>query len=114
MTGPEAAPPVHRLGEVFNEAGVPEITYVAPAEARQIKASLATPGKHVTLVGPSGSGKSTVAHRILEQLEFGKDRVHVFNGRSYSAFTSIFEVFEPNSGLHRKSVKSRSGYACTT
>lgn len=99
MTGPEAAPPVHRLGEVFNEAGVPEITYVAPAEARQIKASLATPGKHVTLVGPSGSGKSTVAHRILEQLEFGKDRVHVFNGRSYSAFTSIFEVFGAEFGV---------------
>lgn len=83
----------YRLGEVFNEAGLPAVTYVTPAEARQVKASLATPGKHVTLVGPSGSGKSTVAHTTLNELGIIKGKVHALNGRRYSASSSIFEVF---------------------
>ena len=57
------ARPHYELGEVFNEAGLPEVTYVPPAETKQLRGSLATSGKHVTLVGPSGSGKSTVATR---------------------------------------------------
>lgn len=81
-----------KLHEVFNEAGLPEVTYVAPAEAQQLKGSLATPGKHVTLVGPSGSGKSTVANRVLESLDLNADRVHGFSGRSYSQATSILEI----------------------
>jgi len=81
-----------KLHEVFNEAGLPEITYVAPAEAQQLKGSLATPGKHVTLVGPSGSGKSTVANRVLESLNLDANKVHGFSGRSYSQATSILEI----------------------
>lgn len=82
----------YKLGEVFNEAGLPAVTYVPPAEAKQLKGSLATPGKHVTLVGPSGSGKSTVASKTLEALELGPDRVHPLSGRTYSQFGSILEV----------------------
>lgn len=82
----------YELGEVFNEAGLPDVTYVAPAEARQLKGSLVTPGKHVTLVGPSGSGKSTVAVRALSEIGFDKSQVHIFSGRSYASFGSFLEV----------------------
>lgn len=82
----------HQLDEVFNEAGLPEITYVAPSEARQLRASLRTRGKHVTLVGPSGSGKSTVATRILASIGFDDSKTHSFSGRTYAGATTILEV----------------------
>lgn len=90
---------VHQLGQVFNEAMLPAITYVPPAEARRLRGSLATPGKHVTLVGPSGSGKSTVAHRTLDELGLGRDRVYSLNGRSHAQAASILEVFGAEFGL---------------
>jgi superfamily II DNA or RNA helicase len=80
------------LGEVFNEAGLPAVTYVAPAEAKQLKGSLVTKGKHVTLVGPSGSGKSTVAVRALSEIGYDGKDVHVFSGRTYASYGSILEV----------------------
>lgn len=89
----------YKLGEVFNEAGLPAITYVPPSEARRLKGSLATPGKHVTLVGPSGSGKSTVANRTLDELALGNDRIHAFSGRSHVHATSILEVFGQEFGV---------------
>ncbi len=82
----------YKLGDVFNEAGLPAVTYVQPAEAQQLKGSLATTGKHVTLVGPSGSGKSTVASRVLDSLGLGPEQVHTFSGRSHVQATSILEV----------------------
>ncbi|TFB75446.1 TIR domain-containing protein [Cryobacterium glaciale] len=85
-------PALYRLDEVFNEAGLPAVTYVPPKEAKQLKGSLLTRGKHVTLVGPSGSGKSTVATRLLNELGFDKTRVHMFSGRTYSQYSSIFDV----------------------
>ena len=86
------------LGEVFNEAGLPEVTYVAPAEARQLKGSLVTPGKHVTLVGPSGSGKSTVAVKALSEIGFSEGDVHSFSGRSYASYSSFLEVLASEFG----------------
>lgn len=83
----------YALGDVFNEAGLPDVTYVPPKEARQLKGSLATPGKHVTLVGPSGSGKSTVASRVLRELHLDTSDVYSLNGRKYATANSIFEVF---------------------
>src|SRR5947207_2592203 len=83
---------MYRLGDVFNEAGLPDVTYVAPSEAQQLKGSLATQGKHVTLVGPSGSGKSTVALRVLRDLGLAKTKVHMFNGRTYSTSQSIMDI----------------------
>ncbi len=82
----------YKLSDVFNEAGLPAITYVQPAEAQQLKGSLATTGKHVTLVGPSGSGKSTVASRVLDSLGLGPEKVHAFSGRSHVQASSILEV----------------------
>jgi len=82
----------HRLGDVFNEAGVPAVTYVAPSEARQLRGSLATKGKHVTLVGPSGSGKSTIANRALHDLGLTAEKIHIFSGRTYAQYTSILDV----------------------
>lgn len=83
----------YKLGDVFNEAGLPAVTYVQPSEARQLKGSLATQGKHVTLVGPSGSGKSTVANRTLEALGLGIEDVFILSGRDHARDTSILEVF---------------------
>lgn len=82
----------HKLDEVFNEAGLPALTYVPPAEAQQLKGSLFTRGKHVTLVGPSGSGKSTVANSTLKSLDLDENKVHAFSGRNYAESTSILEV----------------------
>lgn len=87
------------LGSVFNEAGLPEVTYVPPAEARQLKGSLATKGKHVTLIGPSGSGKSTLAQNVLDELGFSSSDVHVFSGRSYSTATTFNEVLGAEFGV---------------
>ncbi|WP_153395335.1 TIR domain-containing protein [Ornithinicoccus halotolerans] len=83
----------YELGEVFNEAGLPEVTYVAPSIGQQLKGSLATKGKHVTLVGPSGSGKSTVATRTLASLGFADDDILRLNGRNYAQASTITEIF---------------------
>lgn len=83
----------YELGEVFNEAGLPEVTYVAPSIGQQLKGSLVTKGKHVTLVGPSGSGKSTVATRTLASLGFADDDILRLNGRNYAQASTITEIF---------------------
>src|SRR4051794_23407748 len=83
---------VYELHEVFNEANVPTVTYVPPAEAKQLRASLRTRGKHVTLIGASGSGKSTVAEKILAELDLPDGAVHKFSGRSYPLETSFLSI----------------------
>jgi hypothetical protein len=85
-------PPSYELAQVFNEAQVPTVTYVTPREARQLKASLKTPGKHVTLIGASGSGKSTVAEKTLNELGLVGMKVHKFSGRSYSTENSLLSI----------------------
>jgi energy-coupling factor transporter ATP-binding protein EcfA2 len=82
----------YQLDEVFNEAQIPTLTYVPPAEAKQLRASLKTKGKHVTLVGASGSGKSTVAEKILAEVFPDPNRVHKFSGRTYTTETSIVSI----------------------
>lgn len=82
----------YQLDEVFNEALVPQVTYVPPAEAKQLKASLRTRGKHVTLVGASGSGKSTVAEKIVSDAFANSSEIHKFSGRSYPGETSILSI----------------------
>ncbi len=85
-------PLLYELAQVFNEAQVPTVTYVTPREARQLKASLRTPGKHVTLIGASGSGKSTVAEKTLAELGLVGTKVHKFSGRSYPAEVSLLSI----------------------
>jgi hypothetical protein len=83
---------IRELDSVFNEATVPTVTYVTPAEARQVRASLRTKGKHVTLVGASGSGKSTVAEKILAEQYPDPTSIHKFSGRSYTTETSFMTI----------------------
>ena len=83
---------IYPLDEVFNEAQIPTLTYIPPAEARQLRASLKTKGKHVTLVGASGSGKSTVAEKILAEIFPNEGDVHKFSGRTYTTDSSILSI----------------------
>lgn len=92
---------VYKLGNVFSESVLPHVTYVAPAQARQLKGSLATPGKHVTLVGPSGSGKSTVAKWALESAGLDPERIHSFNARTHAKARSIFAALGAELGVGR-------------
>lgn len=87
------------LGDVFNEAQVPSVTYVPPNEAPYIEASLRTPGKHVTLVGASGSGKSTVAQKLIEKIGLDKSDVHSFSGREYAHASSFLDVLAEEFGV---------------
>jgi hypothetical protein len=41
-TDPAATATPYELGEVFDEPGLPEVTYVAPAEAQQLKGAIAS------------------------------------------------------------------------
>ena len=92
---------VYEIGDVFSESKASDVTYVAPAEAQRLKGSLATPGKHVTLVGPSGSGKSTVAKRALEAAGLDPERIHSFNARAHARAQSIFTVLGAELGVGR-------------
>lgn len=87
------------LSDVFNEAGVPDVTYVPPAESKQLRGSLVTSGKHVTLVGPSGSGKSTVAERALNDLGLTSSQVFSLTGRSHIGASTILEVLGKEFGV---------------
>jgi hypothetical protein len=100
---------VYDIGDVFSESKASDVTYVAPAEAQRLKGSLATPGKHVTLVGPSGSGKSTVAERALEAAGFDPSRILSFNARAHTSAQSIFTVLGAELGVGRtaKAVEPR-------
>lgn len=100
---------VYQMTNVFNESQASDVTYVAPAEAQRLKGSLATPGKHVTLVGPSGSGKSTVAAWALEAAGIDTERIHKFNGRTHAKAQSIFTVLGSELGVGRsaKAVEAR-------
>jgi hypothetical protein len=84
--------PIYQLDDVFNEAQIPTLTYVAPAEAKLLRASLKTKGKHVTLVGASGSGKSTVAEKILSDVFPNQGDIYKFSGRAYTTDASILSI----------------------
>lgn len=84
--------PTFQLDQIFNESQIPTLTYEPPAEAKQLRASLKTKGKHVTLVGASGSGKSTVADKILADVFPNANSVHKFSGRTYTQETSILMI----------------------
>lgn len=83
---------IFQLDAVFNEARVPQVTYVPPAEVKQLRASLKTKGKHVTLVGASGSGKSTVAEKVVAEVHPSPTAVHKFSGRSYTGESSFLSI----------------------
>jgi energy-coupling factor transporter ATP-binding protein EcfA2 len=84
-----------RLENVFNEAALPDVTFVEPKDFPYVRASLRTTGKHVTIVGPSGSGKSTLAWKAFaaEGVNPAKDVVFI-NGRHHAATPSFIEAIE--------------------
>jgi GTPase SAR1 family protein len=104
----------YALDAVFNEAQIPTVTYIAPGEAKQLRASLKTRGKHVTLVGASGSGKSTVAKKLLAELFPRNGELHEFSGRSYPDDRSFLSILgkefaeEPSSSALAPWLKSFS------
>ncbi len=44
---------LYQREQVFNEASMPDVTFVPPKEFPHVRASLRTRGKHVTIIGPS-------------------------------------------------------------
>jgi adenylylsulfate kinase-like enzyme len=98
--------PHYTLDQVFNEAQIPTVTYVTPAEAKHLRASLKTRGKHVTLVGASGSGKSTVAEKTLQELFPAEAELYKFSGRSYTEDRSFLTILG-KSGFAKRSVIRR-------
>jgi hypothetical protein len=89
---------VVKLGQVFNEATFPTVTYIEPREARFLRASLDTPGKHITLIGPSGSGKTTLARRSIAEVGLDEADLLVFSGRSHPGALSLLEVLADEIG----------------
>ncbi|HXB97276.1 MAG TPA: ATPase, partial [bacterium] len=82
-----------KLGEVFNEAAIPEITFEEPREFKFLMAAVETKGKHITLCGPSGCGKSTLALKAIKTGGISLSDCHFFNARSYSALAEPEVVF---------------------
>ena len=74
----------YTLEQVFNEAAFPEVTFVEPINYNFIKASLKTPGKHITISGPSGTGKTTVVKHLIRELDVQERDVLWINGRQYA------------------------------
>lgn len=58
---------IWEVGEVFKPTGIPEVTFVQPAEFVTFGMSLRQPGLSVVLEGPSGIGKTTFLRHAIEQ-----------------------------------------------
>ena len=56
------------LEDVFCDSGVPQYTFVEPAEYIKTKVALRTRGRGVIVEGPSGIGKLRVLKRLLQRL----------------------------------------------
>lgn len=82
----------YKLDEVFNEAHLPEVTFVAPAQFKDIVAAVKTKGKHLTVAGPSGCGKTTLVRMALAEAGLNESHSSWISGRDFSAMTSWQEV----------------------
>lgn len=93
------ANPTYKLESVFNEAAVPDVTFVEPKDFAFVRASIRTSGKHVTIVGPSGSGKSTLAWKAFAAEGIRTADILFINGRHHSATPSFIEAIEREFGI---------------
>ncbi len=76
--------PTYQLDAIFNEASIPEVTFVKPKEHRDLVASLETKGKHITICGPSGCGKTTLVRKALQDAGVGTGKFEWASGREFS------------------------------
>jgi len=81
------------LSDVFNESGIPSVTFVPPKEFDDLVGSLRTIGKHITLCGPSGCGKTTLTKKALEKARFNSGNQHWISGRDYLDAASMDDIF---------------------
>lgn len=79
--------------EVFNEADFPKVTFVKSKYYREIRSSIRSNRKHITLSGPSGCGKTTLLKGLLNDLNILDTDFHEFNGRIYSDVNDLFDIF---------------------
>jgi len=84
---------IYSVSDVFNESGIPVLTFVQPGEFDDMVGSLVTEGKHITLSGPSGSGKTTLAKKALEEAQFGIGNTLWVSGRDHTGATTVAELF---------------------
>ena len=80
------------LERVFNEAALPDVTFVYPAEFSHLRSAIRAPGKHVTLSGPSGSGKTTVIKKLFDEEEISNAELLWINARKHAKVTGCFEM----------------------
>lgn len=90
--------PVYTLEQVFNEASMPEVTFVAPKDFPHVRASLRAAGKHITIIGPSGSGKSTLAWKALQTEKIDKKDILFINGRNHSVTPTFVDALRVEFG----------------
>jgi hypothetical protein len=83
----------YQLGDVFNEASFPNVTFTKPEEYPHIKASFSSPGKHITISGPSGTGKTTVVKKILDDISVEENDILWINGRKHAEIESGVQLF---------------------
>lgn len=57
------------LEDVFCDSGVPQYTFVEPAEYIKTKVALRTRGRGVIVEGPSGIGKTTCIKKALAEID---------------------------------------------
>lgn len=55
------------LENVYSDSGVPEYTFVEPAEYVKTKVALRSKGRGVVVEGPSGIGKTTCIKKVMEE-----------------------------------------------
>jgi hypothetical protein len=90
------------LDQVFNEAAVPDLTFVRPREYRDLLASIRTRGKHVTISGPSGCGKTTLVKKTLADAGILPTAMTWLSGREYAEADQWEEIFSKEFGSSKE------------
>lgn len=81
----------YNVEQVFQQSGIPEITFVPPPRYEALRISLRTPGKCCVVEGPSGIGKTTSVTRLIDELGFS-GRVTFLSARRQGDLEYICEL----------------------